>query len=99
MCIWQRPPHHEQIVKKIHKAATINISFEELLWAFGIVSSRSYRTPLTTDYDVSLIPIADLANHNPAWPHLDFEEVDDKSWGYSTLTRDIKAGSEIFVRC
>ena len=78
--------------------ATIDISFEELLWAFGIVSSRSFRTPLTTDHDVSLLPIVDLVNHEPSWPHLAFEERDDKSWTYTTLTRDVKARSEVFLR-
>ena len=96
--IYKGPPHHEQIVKQIHKVATIDISFEELLWAFGIVLSRSFPTPVTTGYDVSLLPIADLANHNPAWHHMDFEEENDTNWGYFTLKRDVQARNEIFVR-
>lgn len=39
-------------------------TFEEVLWGLGMVTSRSFRTDLVIENELSMTPIADLPNHS-----------------------------------
>lgn len=39
-------------------------TFEEILWGLGMVTSRSFRTDLVVENELSMTPVADLPNHS-----------------------------------